>query len=179
VLEFKESAHDKVPKGVAAFASSRGGMILVGVDDQGNIVGVRDWAQDVDRLQNFIHEFIFPVPSFVISVIEIDGMDIISILVEKGDQPAYAFKNQYYYRNGNSSQQMQAYEVQRRFLYADFHMKIQHIHKKIEVSHPNMNVSLGITGRGELATMSYDKLLERLIRDLRAHFSERTGGSLL
>ena len=41
-LEFKEDVEKSIARDMVAFANSSGGRILVGVDDHGSVVGVKD-----------------------------------------------------------------------------------------------------------------------------------------
>ena len=83
-LEFKREPTPGVGKAVAAFASSRGGTILVGVDDAGEIIGIDDFEVARGQVQNWIHEFVFPSPPITTTRVALDGFDLLVVHVEKG-----------------------------------------------------------------------------------------------
>jgi predicted HTH transcriptional regulator len=62
-LEFKRkiSSPEKVAKEICAFANTLGGLLIIGVDDDGSIVGVESEKADVDTIQH-ICEFIISPP---------------------------------------------------------------------------------------------------------------------
>ena len=110
--EFKEvepADKLKLMKTVAAFSNGSGGSILIGVRDDGEVVGVHDEvaiAGGRDRLANLIRTWIFPLPDFEIDTIESGGgLQVIIITVSKGPLPPYgAGKSteilQYFVRRG-------------------------------------------------------------------------------
>lgn len=51
--------------------------------------------------------------------------------------------------------------------------RLRQLAENIETSHPARNIAAAIQGQGDLATMSYSELLDRVIRDLQAHFASR------
>lgn len=170
-LEFKSEPTRGVAKEVAAFSSSRGGIILVGVADYGEILGIDQFHVVRGQVQNWIHEFVSPVPEFTTSSVELNERQLLIVEVEKGDQPVYCYRNRPYYRNGESSQRMAADEVHRRHMDYDVRSRLRQLTKNIETSHPARNIAAAVQGQGDLATMNYSELLDRVIRDLQAHFA--------
>jgi Predicted transcriptional regulator containing an HTH domain and an uncharacterized domain shared with the mammalian protein Schlafen len=59
-IEFKEMFTDKIYREVIAFANSDGGVILIGVDDKGNAVGIDDIYDTYNRITNGIRDIIMP-----------------------------------------------------------------------------------------------------------------------
>jgi ATP-dependent DNA helicase RecG len=82
-LEFKRdiSSYEKIVKTIIAFANSAGGKIIVGVDDNKNIVGVDDPLDMEERLTNIIFDSITPriLPS--IEIIPIDDKQLLAVEV--------------------------------------------------------------------------------------------------
>lgn len=91
-LEFKSEPARDVAQEVAAFSSSRGGIILVGVADDGEIFGIDQFHVVRGQVQNWIHEFVSPVPAFTTSSVELDERQLLLVEVEKGDQPVYCYQ---------------------------------------------------------------------------------------
>lgn len=95
-VEFKRQLPDgsdriSAMKTIAAFANGAGGTMLIGVADDGQIIGVGDQPirQSLDRLTNQITERVRPLPDFGCEVVEIDGCAVIAINVASGSQAPY------------------------------------------------------------------------------------------
>ena len=58
--EYKREYVDDICKEVIAFANKNGGKILVGVDDNGNAVGIKNTDDTYTRLTNSIRDSISP-----------------------------------------------------------------------------------------------------------------------
>lgn len=95
IVEFKRELPDSDPrqamKTVAAFANGRGGTLLFGVDDEGQVVGLgkAHTRQNVDRLTSLISDWVRPLPSFEVEMVDIDGRGVIAINVDTGSEPPY------------------------------------------------------------------------------------------
>jgi ATP-dependent DNA helicase RecG len=78
-LEFKRdtSALDAILKAVIAFSNSAGGIILIGVDDDGAIVGLADPAKAQEQVANVIAHRIKPqlLPEF--SIVEVQHKSVL------------------------------------------------------------------------------------------------------
>jgi len=61
-LEFKRKAHhpDKITRELVAFANTEGGLLLVGVDDDQTIYGVKFPEEDMFALRNYVEQFCQP-----------------------------------------------------------------------------------------------------------------------
>lgn len=90
-IEFKREYVDDVKKSVIAFANTNGGTIYIGIDDNGNIVGVEDLDNTCLRVSNAIRDTIKPdVTLFVAYETEtIDEKPVIKIIVQKGTAGPY------------------------------------------------------------------------------------------
>jgi predicted HTH transcriptional regulator len=108
-LEFKRNTSSTEPilKSVIAFANTAGGIILIGVDDDGTIVGVDDPAHIQEQLTNTIAHRIKPqiLPDF--HVFEATGKSVLVIQVDHAPIPYYLSdkgeENGVYVRLGNSN----------------------------------------------------------------------------
>lgn len=114
-IEFKAELNDKMEKEVVAFLNNReGGILYIGVDDNGKPVGVSDidfiQLKIADRIKNNI------LPStlglFDIVTEEVDNIAVIKILISSGLEKPYYIKkhgmspNGCFTRMGTSSQPM-------------------------------------------------------------------------
>ena len=61
-LEFKRKVRfpEKIVKEIVAFANTRGGNLLIGVDDNGTIPGLKFAEEEAYLLDNAIHQYCFP-----------------------------------------------------------------------------------------------------------------------
>jgi len=89
--EFKRQYTDDIKKCVVAFANTAGGVIYIGIADDGNIVGVADQNDTILRVTNMARDAIRPdVTLFVTPSLEtIEGKDIVKVSVEKGTASPY------------------------------------------------------------------------------------------
>ncbi len=81
VLEFKETAGKNIHHEVAAFANSEGGKIIVGVTDNGKIIGT-DVKGAIEKVTSSIQSII-PPPAIKTQKISIDDKDLLIISVGK------------------------------------------------------------------------------------------------
>lgn len=91
-IEFKQVfVADKINKAVIAFANTRGGILYIGIADDGSVVGVSDADSVCLKATNTIRDSIKPdVTMFVDCTAEtIEGKAVIKISVQKGSAPPY------------------------------------------------------------------------------------------
>lgn len=83
VLEFKRKVTRpiKIAREIAAFANTKGGYLLVGVDDDGSVVGVHSEKSEVDIIERACGFFIEPEIKPEIEIINVYGMDVVSIYI--------------------------------------------------------------------------------------------------
>ncbi len=91
-VEFKRkvSTPEKIARALIAFANTKGGHILFGVDDDGSIVGVESEKSEVDLIRQAGLEFCVPEINPVLDIVAFDGKDVIVAYVEESvDKPHY------------------------------------------------------------------------------------------
>mgnify|MGYP000224840939 CR=1 FL=1 len=59
-IEFKAQFTEEIYKEVIAFANTDGGVVFVGIDNDGNAVGLTDVDQEYTRITNGIRDAIVP-----------------------------------------------------------------------------------------------------------------------
>ncbi len=91
MLELKREWSDGIKKTIVAFANSEGGTLLVGVDDDGQVVGVEDCDQCIVRVMQAAGNAIKPdVTMFVhAEVEEREGKPLVRIEVRRGTARPY------------------------------------------------------------------------------------------
>ena len=95
-LEFKEklekSGPEKIAKTAAAFANTKGGTIVFGVDDDHRVVGcvIKGMA---DTITNIIRDNCDPPPKFVIRVVQHEGKDLVLVQIGKSSGSVHVAKD--------------------------------------------------------------------------------------
>lgn len=87
-VEFKRkfSGFEKIAKEMIALANTRGGKILVGVDDDGTIVGVDSEKSEMDLLSSAAEFYVEPPIEYDLEVVDIDGVDVIVVHIPESRQ---------------------------------------------------------------------------------------------
>ena len=114
--EFPSQAHE-LAKEIAAFATSNEGIILLGVEDNGAIVGLEGMKNPVNRdkllrrLEGVCNKSVKPaVTPKIFWALEYD-MVVLGITIPKGRQPIYYCNNIPYLRHMTSSRPAEPHEV--------------------------------------------------------------------
>ena len=119
-IEYKLQMVDDIYiyKEVIAFANTDGGVIYIGIDDNGNLIGIDNVDETYTRLTNGIRDAIAPdVTMFVRYVLQ--DNKVIRIEVEEGSYKPYYLKskgmksNGVYVRQGASSVQASPDQIRR------------------------------------------------------------------
>ena len=89
--EFKREYTDEIKKTVIAFANTRGGEVLIGVEDDGTVLGVADVDGTMLKATNALRDSIKPdVTMFLLcEKREMGGKDVVAIKVQKGTACPY------------------------------------------------------------------------------------------
>jgi len=91
-IEFKRkvTTPEKIARALVAFANTKGGHILFGVDDDGSIVGVESEKSEMDLIRQAAADFCLPEIHPEIDIVAFDGKDVIVAYVEESpDKPHY------------------------------------------------------------------------------------------
>jgi len=117
-IELKPSLSQmrEIVESAAAFAGAKGGKIIVGVDDKGNVLGVQIGKDTIETLANKIRDNTDPVIYPGISVVEEKNKNVIVIGVKESHRkPVLAF-NRPFKRVGKSTVRMNRDEYERTIL---------------------------------------------------------------
>ena len=89
--EFKRIFVDEIKKTVIAFANTNGGIIYIGIDDNGDIVGIDNVDDTILRVTNTMRDAIKPdITMFMDCICEkINNKDVIKIIVQTGTSKPY------------------------------------------------------------------------------------------
>ena len=110
-LEFKETITNTFLKTVSAFSNYDGGTVLFGVDDDGNIKGLRDIKQACLDIENKINDSIIPQPDYTLEIQNND--QTIKLTVKSGLQKPYLYKSKAYKRNDTATIEVDTLEFSR------------------------------------------------------------------
>lgn len=151
-LEFKETITSTFLKTVSAFSNYDGGIILFGVDDDGNIKGVSDIIKACLDIENKINDTISPQPDYVLEPNEVNKT--IKLIVKSGLQKPYLYKSKAYKRNDSATIEVDTLEFSRLVLegknisfeelpYKDqnltFHFLEEQLEKSIQINSFNLD----------------------------------------
>lgn len=110
-VELKSEIVGDICKEVIAFANTKGGTLYIGVEDDGNIVGVENADNVMLQLNNMVRDSVKPDVTLFVSyeVQAVDEKQIVAVTVQKGtDRPYYLGSkglkpSGVYVRNGTST----------------------------------------------------------------------------
>lgn len=122
--DFPDTARD-LAKEMAAFATSNEGHIILGVDDDGNIVGLARsegltdaaWRDEVQQRIQGIAGMVSPRIRVGVKFIDVKGKTACDVFVPKGDEPSYYVGGVPYLRDVTVSRRAEPEEVK------EFHRK--------------------------------------------------------
>jgi ATP-dependent DNA helicase RecG len=113
--EFKARLSEKreILETICAFSNSNGGTILIGVSDNGEILGVDIGRSTIEELINDIKFSIEPTIIPHVELVEIEGKKIIVIRVAEGLNKPYFFKGVAFRRIGKTNQRIPRDELEK------------------------------------------------------------------
>ena len=104
-------------KSVSAFANTSGGLLLYGVDNDGNLVGLENAERDAEDISEMIKSLMDPIPEFDLSLHAEDGRKFVVVSVKAGTTtPYYVFLKGHrdaYIRIGNESVKANSIDLKR------------------------------------------------------------------
>lgn len=124
VVELKAKFNDElITKEIVAFLNNRGGVIYIGVNDDGEIIGVNKIDESLRRLSDIVSTKIEPLPTELIKsdIIMEESKSIIEIAVSKGFHSLYCIKKYGFspsgcpIRIGTACKELTVEEIKRRY----------------------------------------------------------------
>ena len=108
-IEWKVVWKDEYLVGICGFANAQGGKFLIGVDDNGKVVGIKDARKLLESLPSKIRDAMGIVVD--VNLCKENNLEYIEI-----DVPAYPIaiscKGNYYYRSGSTTQKLTGVELE-------------------------------------------------------------------
>lgn len=109
-MEHKESWRDEYLKWICGFANAQGGRIYIGVDDDRNVVGVKDSKRLMEDIPNKVRDVLGIIVD--VNLLEEDGKEYIEIVTPPYSNPIN-YKGQYHYRSGSTKQELKGAALNR------------------------------------------------------------------
>lgn len=102
-IEYKLSWHEEYLKWICGFSNAQGGIIYIGKDDHGNVVGVDGYKKLMDDLPNIIRNAMGI--SVEVNLHEANEKFFIEIIVTPSSV-AISLRGRYYFRSGSTKQEL-------------------------------------------------------------------------
>jgi ATP-dependent DNA helicase RecG len=102
-IEYKQSWHDDYLKWVCGFANAQGGLIFIGKDDNGKVVGINDYKKLMDDIPNKVKNTMGI--SVEVNLHQENGKYFIEIVTHSYSVPI-SVRGRYYYRSGSTKQEL-------------------------------------------------------------------------
>ncbi|MFC1596203.1 ATP-binding protein [Candidatus Margulisiibacteriota bacterium] len=115
-LEFKKSTSSLAARTMAAFANSGGGIIIAGVDDNNNVIGISNINKAISRVQSTARS-IEPKLAIQINSHDVDEKTILVIEIPDGEELPYCTSEGFFLRSSATTQKMTRDEIIQ-FLYS-------------------------------------------------------------
>jgi len=114
-LELKESLRlkEEISQVVSAFSNANGGSILVGISNDGKVIGVDIGRNTIEELANYIKRNTDPAIFPSVKILDVKGKKIIGIEVKESAEKPVFFKNHTYKRVGKTNQQISSSEIRK------------------------------------------------------------------
>ncbi len=118
----KQSVEIRKPKSwcksVSAFSNTMGGVLIFGVTDNNQVIGLAEPERDAEKISEIIRSRIDPIPEFRLKFHQADNNKIlITLEIEKGEETPYYYTGdgvwEAYIRVGNESVKAAATELKR------------------------------------------------------------------
>ena len=104
-------------KSVSAFANTSGGVLIFGISDDGNIIGLADPERDAEKISEIIKSRLDPIPEFTLRFYEEEGKTLVVLDICKGEETPYYYSGdgvlEAYIRVGNESVKATSTELKR------------------------------------------------------------------
>ncbi len=103
-LEFKAVANkESISKTITSFINTEGGYVLIGIEDDKTIIGVKNAVKVCSALQSMLNEEIKPNAPIAAQVIEYKKKELILISVWEGAKKPYLYKGNIFTRENDNT----------------------------------------------------------------------------
>ena len=102
-IEYKSTWRDEYLKWICGFANANGGIIYIGKNDLGEVVGILDAKKLLEEIPNKVKDILGIVVD--VNLLRKKKGDVIEIVIEAYPYPVN-YKGQYHYRSGSTKQEL-------------------------------------------------------------------------
>ena len=102
-VEFKTSWNDKYLEWICGFANAQGAVMYFGVNDDHEVVGLKNTKKLLEDIPNKIVNYMGLVVD--VDLNEQDGLEYIEVVIEPSNVPI-SYRGKYYYRSGSTMQEL-------------------------------------------------------------------------
>ena len=113
-IEFKQSWRDEYLKWICAFANTDGGILYIGVKDNGEVCGVEESHKLTEDIPNKIRNTMGLICD--VKLQKDNDLEYFEIVVEKYPFPV-SYHGKYYKRTGSTIQELSGIELDKMILY--------------------------------------------------------------
>ncbi len=94
-IEFKRkfSSYERFAKEISAFANTRGGYLLVGIDDDGSVVGVDSEKEQIELVLSAAEFYLEPPVHCHIECVNIEWKEVVVVYVPESDNKPHMLKD--------------------------------------------------------------------------------------
>ena len=110
-VEFKSSFGKEVIITLVAFANTRGGKVILGLDDNGKVKGIELKSETEQKYLNDIKTSTYPQLLPHSDIYEVDGKTVLVLEINEYPVKPVAYKNRYYKRVKNSNHMLTLEEI--------------------------------------------------------------------
>ncbi|MCW3131268.1 MAG: helix-turn-helix domain-containing protein [Candidatus Methanospirare jalkutatii] len=146
-IEFKEKWRDENLKTLCAFANGNGGVLFLGIRDDGTPVGVENPEELLETLPNKIRNNLRVVPDIKLETLE--GKKVIRIEIKSYEIPV-SYRGRFYVRSGSTTQEISDYDL------AKIIMKM----KKLQISWDSLPSKAGIEELDEVTVEKFKEMAQ-------------------
>lgn len=109
-IEWKRSWQDEYLKWICGLANAEGGMLVIGKDDKGKVVGVANAGKLLENLPNKVRDLLGIMVD--VNLRQESGKDFVEIVVEPYPCPI-SYRGAYHYRSGSTKQELKGAALDR------------------------------------------------------------------
>jgi ATP-dependent DNA helicase RecG len=109
-VEWKSSWSDDYLRWICGFANAEGGTLVIGRNDQGAAIGVKDAGRLMEEIPNKVRDILGIMVD--VNLRHEDGKELVEIHVDPYPSPI-SYKGEYHYRSGSTKQELKGAALER------------------------------------------------------------------
>lgn len=87
------STHEKIAKEIMAFANTKGGVILFGIDDSKDIVGVESEKGEAELIHEVVKNYCEPQVNFTLHFVNIENKEIVAVEIPESQSKPHRLQD--------------------------------------------------------------------------------------